>query len=182
MNPIYQFLKENKLTTKDEKAFERDYSDSTKAKELHSFFQENKLTTKDFNSFYDTYLKKKEGSVVSLTGGTPGTLEAPLVEKPPKGFEGLKPAKIQPTQVFEEKGVGEATMLTRKMERAQKQAISGTGVKLPAAPKAVAAERGMQRAIEPMVEKDLRKQEQSWLSNTVSALDRGFYKILLEIQ
>lgn len=124
--------------------------------------------------------KKKEVSEpVSTSGGTLGTSEVPSEEKPPKGFEGLKPAKVQPTQVFEEKGVGEDTMLTRKMERAQKQAISGTEVRLPAAPKAVAAERGMQRAVEPMVEKPTRPETQSWLSNTVSALDRGFYKNLI---
>jgi hypothetical protein len=83
MNPIYQFLKDNKLTAKDEKTFEKDYSDTSKAKELYGFFQENKLTNKDFNSFYDTYLKKKERSAEppSSDGGGAGTLEAPL----PKG-------------------------------------------------------------------------------------------------
>lgn len=62
-NEIYKFLKANNLTTKDEKSFLNEYSDSSKAKELFGFFQSNNLTTKDFNSFYDTYLKKKEPSV-----------------------------------------------------------------------------------------------------------------------
>lgn len=66
-NEIYKFLKANNLTTKDEKSFLNEYSDSSKAKELFGFFQSNNLTTKDFNSFYDTYLKKKEPSASSAT-------------------------------------------------------------------------------------------------------------------
>jgi len=67
-NEIYQFLKANKLTDKDESTFLNEYSDSTKAKELYGFFEANKLTDKDFNQFYDTYLKKKE---VSTDGSKP---------------------------------------------------------------------------------------------------------------
>ncbi len=144
MNPIYQFLKENNLTTKDEKTFERDYSDSAKAKELYGFFQENKLTEKDFNSFYDTYLKKKEPSqVVSPTGGKAGTSGVP------SGFEGLKPAKVQPTEIKEPKVSGEDTALARRIQRQQQQAIASTEVKLPAAPKIVAEEKALERAMEP---------------------------------
>ena len=66
-NPIYDFLKANKLTDKDEATFLKEYSDSSKAKELYGFFQANNLTDKDFNGFYDTYLKKK-GSVSPLGG------------------------------------------------------------------------------------------------------------------
>ena len=58
-NNIYDFLKANKLTDKDQQTFLKEYSDSAKAKELYGFFQANQLTDKDFNSFYDTYLKKK---------------------------------------------------------------------------------------------------------------------------
>jgi hypothetical protein len=58
-NPIYDFLKANGLTDKDEVTFLKEYSDSTKAKELHEFFTANKLTDKDFNGFYGEYLKKK---------------------------------------------------------------------------------------------------------------------------
>jgi hypothetical protein len=58
-NEIFKFLKTNNLTDKDEKTFLTEYSDSSKAKELHTFMQSNDLTDKDFNSFYDTYLKKK---------------------------------------------------------------------------------------------------------------------------
>ena len=64
-NKIYDFLKANKLTDKDQQTFLKDYSDSAKAKELYGFFQANKLTDKDFNSFYDTYLKKKNSEIPS---------------------------------------------------------------------------------------------------------------------
>lgn len=69
-NDIYQFMKANNLTDKDEKTFLNDYSNPQKAKELYSFFQANKLTDKDETSFYDTYLKKKEPSQ-SLVGESP---------------------------------------------------------------------------------------------------------------
>ena len=65
-NPIYKFLKENNLTTKDENSFLKEYSDPNKAKELYGFLKTNNLTTKDEVSFYDTYFKKKNlGGVVS---------------------------------------------------------------------------------------------------------------------
>ena len=58
-NPIYQFMKTNNLTDKDEKTFLNEYSDPKKAQELHTFMKDNDLTDKDSASFYDTYLKKK---------------------------------------------------------------------------------------------------------------------------
>lgn len=60
-NAIYDFLKENNLTTKDESSFLTEYSDKGKAQELYGFFKENNLTEKDFDSFYNEYLKKKDG-------------------------------------------------------------------------------------------------------------------------
>ena len=63
-NPIYQFMKSNNLTDKDEKTFLNEYSDPKKAQELHSFMKSNNLTDKDSSSFYDTYLKKKDGGIV----------------------------------------------------------------------------------------------------------------------
>lgn len=48
---VYQFLKDNGLTTKDEKTFNKEYSSSEKQKELYKFMKENELTTKDFNTF-----------------------------------------------------------------------------------------------------------------------------------
>ena len=77
-NPIYDFLKANNLTDKDEATFLREYSDSAKAKELYSFFETNKLTDKDFNGFYDTYLKKKE---VGGAGLAAGAAYKPLTEQ-----------------------------------------------------------------------------------------------------
>lgn len=70
-NPLYKFLKENNLTTKDESSFMKEYSDPNKAKELHGFLKSNNLTTKDEVSFYDTYFKKKNlGGVVSSPTGS----------------------------------------------------------------------------------------------------------------
>lgn len=70
-NPIYKFLKENNLTTKDENSFLKEYSDPNKAKELYGFLKTNNLTTKDEVSFYDTYFKKKNlGGVVSSPTGS----------------------------------------------------------------------------------------------------------------
>lgn len=169
-NKIYDFLKANKLTDKDQQTFLKEYSDSAKAKELYGFFQANQLTDKDFNSFYDTYLKKKEPlEPLSPDGGKAGTSEAQL---------GLKPAKIQPT-IFKEPSVGEDTVLARKLAKQQRAAAEGTGVRLPAAPKVVAEERAAERALAPKIEKPTETEGQSWLSNTVSALDRGFYKNLI---
>lgn len=169
-NKIYDFLKANKLTDKDQQTFLKEYSDSAKAKELYGFFQANQLTDKDFNSFYDTYLKKKEPlEPLSPDGGKAGTSEAQL---------GLKPAKIQPI-IFKEPSVGEDTVLARKLAKEQRAAAEGTGVRLPAAPKVVAEERAAERALAPKIEKPTETEGQSWLSNTVSALDRGFYKNLI---
>lgn len=169
-NNIYDFLKANKLTDKDQQTFLKEYSDSAKAKELYGFFQANQLTDKDFNSFYDTYLKKKEPlEPTSPDGGGAGTSEAQL---------GLKPAKVQPT-IFKEPSVGEDTVLARKLAKQQRAAAEGTGVRLPAAPKVVAEEKAAERALAPKIEKPAETEGQSWLSNTVSALDRGFYKNLI---
>jgi hypothetical protein len=72
-NPIYQFMKTNNLTDKDEKTFLNEYSDSKKAQELHTFMKDNDLTDKDSASFYDTYLKKKDGTTISGLTKLPST-------------------------------------------------------------------------------------------------------------
>jgi hypothetical protein len=59
-NPIYDFMKSNKLTDLDEKTFINKYSAPDKAKEIYSFMASNKLTDLDESKFYDKYLKKKE--------------------------------------------------------------------------------------------------------------------------
>ena len=58
-NPIYDFMKSNKLTDLDEKTFINKYSAPDKAKEIYTFMAENKLTDLDESKFYDKYLKKK---------------------------------------------------------------------------------------------------------------------------
>jgi len=72
-NPIYQFMKANNLTDKDEKTFLNEYSNPQKANELHSFMKANDLTDKDSASFYDTYLKKKDGTITSGPTKLPST-------------------------------------------------------------------------------------------------------------
>ena len=59
-NPIYDFLKTNNLTSKDESSFLSEYSSPEKAKELHGFFVNNNLTTKGFDDFYGEYFKVKK--------------------------------------------------------------------------------------------------------------------------
>lgn len=62
VNPIYDFLKKNKLTDKDEATFTKEYSDPNKLKELYGFFEQNKLTDKDYDTFNSEYFgaKKKQ--------------------------------------------------------------------------------------------------------------------------
>jgi hypothetical protein len=90
-NPIYDFMKSNKLTDLDEKTFINKYSAPDKAKEIYSFMASNKLTDLDETKFYDKYLKKKVGGA-----------ESSLTELPSKGFSpkqisllqtGVKPPK-----------------------------------------------------------------------------------------
>ena len=80
-NPIYDFMKANRLTNKDEATFLKEYADSAKAKELYSFFQANKLTDKNFDTFYGTYLKKKvsiaDVGMAARGGGEVGVSKAP---------------------------------------------------------------------------------------------------------
>jgi hypothetical protein len=59
-NPIYDFLKANNLTSKDESSFISEYSDPAKAKKLHGFFVQNNLTTKKFDDFYGEYFDVKK--------------------------------------------------------------------------------------------------------------------------
>lgn len=60
VNPIYDFLKKNNLTDKDESSFTKEYSDPNKLKELYGFFQQNKLTDKDYNTFSSEYFGAKK--------------------------------------------------------------------------------------------------------------------------
>jgi hypothetical protein len=63
INPIYKFMKENRLTQKDEATFISEYSNPQKSAELHKFMTDNGLTTKGADDFYNQYFsasKKKE--------------------------------------------------------------------------------------------------------------------------
>ncbi len=92
-------------------------------------------------------IKKKEVSeVVSKNGGKDGTSEVPLVsEKPSKGFEGLKPAKIQPIKVEVPKQLREEEVKIPKQLAGAKVTDEG----------------------------------QTYVSNLVSSLNRGFYSNLI---
>lgn len=69
-NPIYKFLQENNLTTKDENSFVEEYSKPENSAKLHQFLQENNLTKKSKDEFYNEYfaVKKKE-EPPSTSGG-----------------------------------------------------------------------------------------------------------------
>ena len=116
-------------------------------------------------------LKKKEPlEAPSVDGGGAGISAPQLVsEKAPKGFEGLKPAKVQPVEI-KEPSVGEDTVLTRKLAKAQKPAVATTEVRLPEAPIAVAEEVSAERALAPKIAPEEGVGELEGLSN---AIDRG---------
>ena len=80
-NPIYDFLKANNLTSKDESSFISEYSDPAKAKELHGFFVQNNLTTKKFDDFYGEYfdVKKKDQQIPYGGQAFGGKEEKPLL-------------------------------------------------------------------------------------------------------
>ena len=117
-------------------------------------------------------LKKKEDSEADLEIGGEGGTSVPRLdsEKTPKGFEGLKPAKVQPTLV-EQPSVGEDTVLTKKLAKAQKPAIATTEVRLPAAPKVIAEEEAAERALAPKIEKPLEDVDET--QGFLNAIDRG---------
>jgi len=106
-NPIYKFLKENNLTTKDEGSFLKEYSDPNKAKELHGFLVKNNLTTKDEASFYDTYFKKK-----NLGGIASSPTELPLQGFSEKQIGLLKKGVEKPAVTPIQKKVAEISVPT----------------------------------------------------------------------
>ena len=97
-NPLYKFLKENNLTTKDESSFMKEYSNPNKAKELHGFLVSNNLTTKDEASFYDTYFKKK-----NLGGIASSPTELPLQGFSQKQIDLLKTGAEKPVAAHTQK-------------------------------------------------------------------------------
>jgi len=144
---LYSSLKSTKLFL-DENDFRQQLSKNPK--EVFDVVSKGKLTSGLFIDYDDfenvTGLKKKNSEKVSEDGGKAGTSEVPLVSgKPSKGFEGLKPAKIQPVKVEIPKQLKEEE------------------VKIP---KQVAGAK-------------VTDEGQSYVSNLVSSLDRGFYKNLI---
>jgi hypothetical protein len=109
-NPIYDFMKSNKLTDLDEKTFINKYSAPDKAKEIYSFMASNKLTDLDETKFYDKYLKKKvggeESSLTELSSKGFSPEQISLLQtgtKPPKpvgktGGTTIIPTNITPDQ------------------------------------------------------------------------------------
>ena len=89
---IYNFLKENGLTQKDEASFVKEYSDPKKAAELHKFFTDNGLTQKDSAAFYDNYFnpsKKKDTQYSSVS---------PTAAKPSVPTFGAVKASVMPSK------------------------------------------------------------------------------------
>jgi hypothetical protein len=165
---LYNSLKSTKIFL-DENDFRQQLTKSPK--EVFDVVSREKQTSGLFLDYDDfestTGLKKKEPSEV---GGGAGTSARPSDSG--KGFGGLKPVAKQPTQVFKEQGVGEDTMLARKMERAQRPAISTTGVRLPAAPKVVAEEKAAEKALAPKLP-EAPKEDIGELEGLSNAIDRG---------
>lgn len=56
--PVYNFLKQNGFTQKDEQTFMHEYSDNPgKVQKVYTFFKINGFTQKDSATFYNTYFK-----------------------------------------------------------------------------------------------------------------------------
>lgn len=130
-NEIYQFLKKNNLTTKDESSFLKEYSDPKKAEELHKFFVNNELTTKDSAAFYDTYLKKKgesqpitEEQKVSAkpaeTGAKAGESEVPSTEVSAEVAKPIAAAKTATAPVQKEFKTREVSSWQQPFQEKQK--------------------------------------------------------------
>ncbi len=142
-NQIYDFLKANNLTTKDEATFQKEYSDPQKAAELHKFLQENKLTTKSKEEFYQTYfepqVKKKEPTPSSgQQGGSPSPSASkpsnPAVPqgqaqpvKPTSAWQAAKPATPLPAQA-KAQAQPAATSKTQAYQPISVPAIQGVDV------------------------------------------------------
>jgi hypothetical protein len=162
-NDIYNFLKENNLTQKDEKSFLEEYSNPEKAKELFGFFQSNELTKKDFNSFYDTYLKKKEPSI-SSSGKLPLLQET----NPLQQGDYITSGKIITDA---SKSITNASKSVQPKQKSNQFLEIGETV----TPKTPVNKAGFPIGIKPKRD-DTENEERGWILNTISALDKGFYK------
>jgi hypothetical protein len=167
-NPIYDFLKSNKLTDLDEKSFVNKYSDPDKAKEIHSFFVENKLTDLDSAGFYDKYLKKKVG------GEEFSPTELPSVsrnisltqQKPTKDYYNTK---LEKGLIFDKEG----KLYAPSSEALSKAIAPAEKLDLKKSTQKDLVEKSREMVVE---EPEIPVEKQGWLLNTVSALDKGFAK------
>jgi hypothetical protein len=197
-NPIYDFLKSNKLTDLDEKSFVSKYSAPDKAKEIHSFFVENKLTDLDSAGFYDKYLKKKVGGEKSSPTKSPSReYLSEGLELADKGF--IKTEKLDPSQLVSqykspdisltpkpkkdyyssklEKGLifdKEGKLFAPSSEALTKEITPAEQFSLKKSTQKDLVEKSREMAV--VEEETIPIEKQGWLLNTVSALDKGFYK------
>lgn len=198
-NPIYDFLKSNKLTDLDEKSFVSKYAAPENAKEIYSFFVENKLTDLDSAGFYDKYLKKKVGGEIS----SPTESKLPSreylsegQELAEKGF--IKTEKLDPSQLVSqykspdisltpkpkkdyyssklEKGLifdKEGKLFAPSSEALTKDITAAEEIDLKKSTQKDLVEKSREMPVE---EETAPIEKQGWLLNTVSALDKGFAK------
>lgn len=153
-NPIYDFLKANGLTDKDEATFLKEYGDSTKAKQLHQFFQENKLTDKGFDDFYGSYLKKKVGGDVLPNGSTP----TPLPSKAPSLSAGdITKIKDFVTGTTQEQRNAEKTAQAKQVLPTQKPVVAAQPLK-KLSPKEV-TQKAKETFEDPLFQSWLQKSE-----------------------
>lgn len=200
-NPIYDFLKSNKLTDLDEKSFVNKYSAPEKAKEIHSFFVENNLTDLDSAGFYDKYLKKKVGGEqFSPTKSPSREYLSEGQELADKGF--IKTEKLDPSQLVSQYKSPDISLTPKPKknyysDKLEKGLIFDKEGKLYEP-----SSEALTKAITPAEEFNLRKstqkdlveksreaavveepevpiEKQGWILNMVSALDKGFAKNLI---
>jgi hypothetical protein len=199
-NPIYDFLKSNKLTDLDEKSFVNKYSAPDKAKEIYSFFVENKLTDLDSAGFYDKYLKKKVGGESSSPTKSPSReYLSEGLEMADKGF--IKTEKLDPSQLVSqykspdisltpkpkknyysdklEKGLifdKEGKLYEPSSEALTKEITPAEEFNLRKSTQKDFVEKSREMPVE---EPEVPIEKQGWILNMVSALDKGFAKNLI---
>lgn len=103
-NEIYNFLKQNNLTQKDEATFLKEYSTPEKVNELYGFMQQNNLTQKSAEEFAATYFptpaqKKSPSGTTSTSSATP--VQQPTKVSAPLGQRNLLQ---EAEQLFGEQG------------------------------------------------------------------------------
>jgi len=157
-NPIYDFMKSNKLTDLDEKTFLSKYSAPDKAKEIHSFLVENDLTDLDSANFYDKYLKKKDQQGILPSESSPTQSQSQL----PSGID-LSGIKTLPfgKEPYYKKIVERSRRFNKGLEFAKEGFLMQ-----PEGTKDIPKE---QEELEPI-------EKQGLILNVISSLDKSFAK------